>query len=125
MSRIDLRFAEIHAPLFLLGDKGKNLGTKLDPKKQTGLTLVYDRAEKELLVSYLDMEAIIPATNVVSMLPMKAEKKVAAKAVKAAQKDDTLTGKPIEAQVSTPQTHVHAGPGHGQTGQEPVKGKGK
>lgn len=123
MSKIDLRFAEIHAPLFLMGEKGTNLGTKLDPAKRKGLKLVYDRGEKELLVSFEGMSAIIPATNVVSMLEVQSTKKVSAAAVKAAQKEDTPTGQPIVAQVSGPQLHVHAGPGHGQTGQDAPKAK--
>ena len=132
MSKIDLVFAEIHAPLFLLGDKGKNLGTKLDVKAKAGLKLVYDRDEKELHVSYMGMNAIVPVTNVASMLeaPPKPKTKLTAAEVKEAQKADTPTGapKPFDpnaAQVSTPQSHVHAGPGAGQTGQESPKERKK
>ena len=122
--KIDLRFAEIHAPLFLMGDKGMNLGTKLDPSKRTGLKLVYDRDAKELLVSFENMHAIVPATNVVSMIEAPAAKaaKVEPEAVRVAQKVDMPAfGTPITAQLETPQSHVHAGPGKGQTGQEMPK----
>jgi hypothetical protein len=61
---IYLEFAELHTPLFL---NGKNFGMKLIPGKTSGLTLAYNRAEKELLVSWMDKTAIIPSSNVVSM----------------------------------------------------------
>lgn len=124
MSKIDLRFAEIHAPLFLMGEKGTNLTTKLDPAKRKGLKLVYDRGEKELLVSFEGMSAIIPSTNIVSMMEVQSSsKKLDAKTLKALRKENTPTGQPIVAQVSGPQSHVHAGPGHGQTGQDAPKAK--
>lgn len=124
MAVLKLRFAEIHAPLFLMGDKGTNLGTKLDPAKRKGLTLEYDREEKELLVTFDNMEAIIPVTNVATMIPeTKETKKVAAKAEAAAKLDlatqaERATRPAVNAQVSGPQMHVHAGPGAGQTGQD-------
>lgn len=126
--KIDLRFAEIHAPLFLMGDKGVNLGSKLDPAKRKGLVLTYDREAAELLVSYQDMNAIVPVTNVVSMLEASGNSgKLDLDVVRRAQKADTpivvttQVAKPIEAQVSTPQSHVFAGPGAGQTGQDQFK----
>lgn len=131
MARIDLRFAEIHAPLFLMGNKGTNLGTKLDPTKRQGLKLVYDRTEKELIVTYEGMTAIVPATNVVSMLEiqpasdkMDQKAKETEKADRAAQAE-RATRPAVNAQVSSPQSHVHAGPGAGQTGQELAKERKK
>lgn len=138
---IALRFAELHAPLFMMGDKGNNLGAKLNAKEKKGLHLAYDTELDKLAVSYDGLFAFVNAANVATFLPThdhvgemietyfpelapKLKGKVSAKAVKDAQKADTPAGKPIEAQVATPQSHVHAGPGAGQTGQEPVGKKG-
>lgn len=113
MSRIQLKFAELHAPLFLFGDKGgKNLGYKLDVSKIKGLVLEYDREEKELHVTWEGMTSFTPATNIVSMVEGQAGP--APKLVG----DTTQRVIPQSAQVSTPFGHVHAGPGQGQTGQE-------
>lgn len=68
--KIELEFAELHNPLFL---SGSNLQMKLIPGTakhgKEGLTLFYDREEKELLVYYKDRMAIIPSSNVSSMTP--------------------------------------------------------
>src|ERR1017187_6539760 len=63
---IPLSFAELHNPLFVAGT---NMQLKLDPIKRTGLVLVYDRTEKELLVTYNGTLAIVPCSNVASMTP--------------------------------------------------------
>lgn len=108
---IELEFAEVHSPLFIkTGEKtGKNLGQKLSGNHHKGLTLAYDREAGELLVTYEGREAIVPMQNVACMWP--AAERPAAKPAEEAK----APGKPIEAQVSTPQSHVHAGPGHGKT----------
>lgn len=105
---ISMKFAELHTPLFLAK---KNLGTRLDREKHGmhSLKLVYDRAEKELLVTWNDETAIIPTTNVVSMI--EGTPLAHLNAVQAPK------GK-IEAQVATPQMHVFAGEGHGKTGKD-------
>jgi hypothetical protein len=113
MTKIDLKFAELHAPLFLAGT---NLQLKLDPTRRTGLKLVYDRAEKELLVTWQNQLAIVPVGNVASMTPAGVEVAKPEPMVVVEKARPRVT-----AQVSTPQSHVHAGPGHGDTGQ----GKGK
>ncbi len=114
--RIDLKFAELHSPLFLAGT---NLQLKLDPTKRTGLKLVYDRAEKELLVTWNGETAIVPTTNVSSMTPADEPKKAPVLMTKPETKHpDPDMARPRTAQVNTPQSHVHAGPGHGDTGQE-------
>lgn len=110
--KLDLEFAELHNPLFLAGT---NLQMKLDPTKRSGLTLVYDRAEKELLVTYNGKVAIVPASNVSSMTPHGPRTAGVTKVA------GLPAGLKATAQVSTPQSHVHAGPGHGTTGQD--KGK--
>lgn len=115
--KIDLDFAELHAPLFLAGT---NLQMKLDPSKRRGLTLVYDRGEKELLVTWAGRQAIVPLSNVASMTPSD---EVTIKMVTPEQLIKASAKAKPAAQVSTPQSHVHAGPGHGSTGQEPPKGK--
>ena len=100
---VPLKHAELHNPLFL---SGTNLQMKLDPSKRDGLDLVYDREEKELLVTYKDDTAIIPSSNVASMIPGTVVKP------KAITHHAVAT---IKAQVSTPQDHVFAGPGQGKT----------
>lgn len=107
MSKIDICFAELHNSLF---HAGKNFGLKLDPTKLTGLGLVYDRAEKELLVSWQGKTAIVPAGNIGSMT----EGKVEARIQVAPPSQVGIKG----AQVETPMSHVHAGQGHGKVGKE-------
>ncbi len=120
--KVDLEFVELHSPLFMSDHKqlGKNFGTKIDHKKHPGMTLVYDRVEKELLVSHGGREAIIPLTNVVSMTP-SILKVLPLEQPKVA--DPELARPRATAQVSTPTSHVFAGKGHGETGQEKPKGK--
>jgi hypothetical protein len=109
--RTPIEWAELHAPLFLAGT---NLQQKLDPKKRTGLVMEYDEDKRHLYVMYNECVARVPETSVLSMVELKL--KVAPRAVANAE---PFRG---EAQVSTPQSHVFAGMGHGQTGQEePVK----
>ena len=66
MSVISIVFAELHTPLFLAG---KNFGSKLQPNQTSGLTLFYNRKEKELIVVYNGQGAIIPAPSIASMTP--------------------------------------------------------
>lgn len=104
---IDLKFVELHNPLFL---GGKNFGTKLDPGKLAGLALKYDRAEKELLVSWCGKTGIIPSSGVACM-------EAGLPDVKASQHTHPIVaGIAASAQVETPMSHVHAGYGHGKTG---------
>jgi hypothetical protein len=60
-----LKYAELLVPLFLAG---KNFNTKLEPLKYAGLELSYDRAEKELHVSWNGEKGIVPCTNVAVMV---------------------------------------------------------
>lgn len=105
--RTKISWAELHAPLFL---NGTNLGQKLDHKTKGGVIMEYDEEKRHLYVSYGGATARVPETSVLTMVEKTAEVVpiVVAKP----------TGKPIEAQVSTPQGHVHAGKGHGKTGLE-------
>lgn len=107
MSKIDLKFAELHNALFLAG---KNFGLKLDPSKLAGLKLVYDRAEKELLVHWGEEVGIVPSSNIASM--------VAGIAIAKAPSVHPIAAGKIVAQVSSPMDHVFAGPGAGKTGKD-------
>lgn len=109
--QLEIKFAELHAPLFLAGT---NLQMKLDPTKRVGLKLIYDRGEKELIVQWNGHEAIVPISNVASMTAKTVE---LIKPVPTAPHPELARGK-ITAQVSTPQSHVFAGAGHGDTGQK-------
>lgn len=113
--KIELSFAELHNPLFLAGT---NLQMKLQPEKRTGLKLTYDRAEKELLVEWQGQTAIVPSSNISSMTP-----KLILNPAKIEPQAPTPELARRSAQVSTPQSHVHAGPGHGDTGQEKPRAK--
>ena len=63
---LNLKFAELHGPLFL---SGVNFGNKLDIAKRSDLKLCYDRDNQELLVTFKSTLAIIPSSNIVSMTP--------------------------------------------------------
>ena len=114
MSKIDIEFAELHSPLFIkTGEKsGKNLGQKLSDNHHKGLTLAYDREHEELLVSYGDRTAIVPKHNVASMWEAETGDKPVTGNIIVSKEKPVPT---FQAQVSTPQSHVHAGPGHGKT----------
>lgn len=106
MEELELKFVELHSPLFL---SGTNLGVKLDPSKRTGMILSYFREDKELHVFWNKETAIIPTTNVVAMVPGKA-------AMHIPQHTHPIVAGISSAQVETPYGHVHAGPGHGKKG---------
>ncbi len=107
--QIDLEFAELHSPLFL---GGKNHQMKLTAGERSGLRLVYDRTEKELLVFFeaQKAEAIVPSSNVSSMTPKRVDK--VEPEVKPAPVSVASVAR--TAQVSTPQSHVFAGEGKGK-----------
>lgn len=114
--RTKIVWAELHAPLFL---NGTNLGQKLDHKTKGGVTMEYDEAKRHLFVSYNGKIARIPETSVLTMV----EAPVTQPGV-VVQRNTVVTPMafdPNAAQVETPMSHVHAGPGHGQTGQEKPK----
>ena len=104
--KIKINFAELHNPLFLAG---KNFQTKLDPGKTGGLTMEYDRAEKELLVHWEGQTGIIPSSNIACMTEGEVK-------VKAPQHTHPIVAGIQGAQVSTPFGHVFEGPGSGKTG---------
>lgn len=108
MYKVDLKYAELHNPLFLAG---KNFGLKLDLDHISNLKLVYDREEKELLVHWQGKVGIIPSSNVACMVQ-----------VDELPKEEPVQQHPTQqlvrpsAQVESPQSHVFAGPGAGKTG---------
>jgi hypothetical protein len=97
-----IKFAELHSPLFL---GGTNLQLKLDPARRTGIQMVYDQIEKELLVTWNNETAIVPTSNVASMVVGEAK----------VRSLPTPPPKKIEAQVETPQSHVFGGEGKGKS----------
>ncbi len=104
----EVGFAMLHTPLFL---GGKNLSEKLDKFHRKELEMVYDKKEMELVVTWNKKTARIPSTNVAYYIPGEpVDRKV-----------DQIThpmvaGALVNAQVETPMSHVHAGPGKGKTG---------
>ena len=113
MPKIDLSFAELHAPMFL---NGISWGVKLFNKQAKGeLELNYDQENAELHVTQVStgIIAIVPTPNVISMTP-KAKKKDlgVAPALQNQHVTDaavgTQRGRPKSAQVQTPHDHVFA-----------------
>ncbi len=111
--KIDLEFAELHSPLFL---GGKNHQMKLTAGARTKLQLVYDRAEKELLVFWDEgqHEAIVPVSNVSSMTPKRVDKVEPEVEPEVKPAPVSVASVARTAQVSTPQSHVFAGEGKGK-----------
>jgi hypothetical protein len=110
MTKIDIKFAELKSPLFFAGT---NWGLKLDPgksSKHSVMILVYDRQEKELIISIGEKLCIIPSSNVNSMEIGKPEMSVPQ------YTHPIVAGRLQTAQVESPMSHVHAGEGHGKTG---------
>ena len=106
---IPVRYARLHSPLFMSGSSGgKNLGDKLECSQQTPqLSLFWDRANRELHVKWQTEMTIVTEANVANYTPgerFHKEAQVGSPITKAA---------PFTAQVSGPQSHVFAGPGHG------------
>lgn len=106
MSQIEIGFAILHDDLFL---GGKNHGKRMDPHRHGGLKLIYDRPEKELLVTWNGATAIVPSSNISSMtIGAPTDRKVT-------QIASPMVAGIGSAQVETPMGHVHAGPGRGKT----------
>lgn len=111
---VELEFAELHAPLFL---GGKNHQLKLTAGAKTGIRLVYDRGEKELLVYWTSPNgkahlAIVPASTVLSMWPKTLDEPIPIKPKPPKVERPTARA---TAQVSSPTGHVFEGPGKGKS----------
>lgn len=104
MEPMELKFVELHTPIFLAGT---NMGLKLDPGKRQGLKLEYYRDMQELHVFYKDEMAIVPLPNVASLVPGKPKMPLA-------QVSHPMLASIGSAQVETPSSHVHAGMGKGR-----------
>ncbi len=102
---IPVRFARLHSPLFF---GGKNHGDKLEITQQTPqLSMFWDRANRELHVRWMTEETIVTEANVANYTPGE-------RFHKESQFGSAISKTvPFTAQVSGPQSHVFAGPGHG------------
>ncbi len=107
-SRIPVEMVCLHASyMHSCGVTGKNMPEKLDAKVDKAITMIYDRENKELEVTWGGKIAFIPDTNIKAYFVKDQESPSVARKVVAVGK--------IQAQVSTPQDHVFAGPGAGKT----------
>lgn len=108
---IELKFAELHIPLFLAGI---NFGTKLDTVKRP-IKLIYDRKEKEMIIFHNGIVGIIPASNLATMTPVNPAELIQlygldqVKQPAPVQAATPTRGRP-KAQVSTPTSHVFETP---------------
>jgi hypothetical protein len=122
MEQMNLRFVELHTPLFV---GGTNLGAKLDSRKRTGLRLVRDFKNQELIVIWNQELSQIPwNSNVANSIAFKKDQEKILETLipaeinvlpYAAQQSHPMTAGIGSAQVETPFGHVHAGPGKGKT----------
>lgn len=92
--QIDLKFVELHTPLFLAG---ANCGLKLDIKRRP-IKLTYDLEKNQLYVIYQNELAIIPHGNIATLNPIDSKAAIALLGIK----DDTVQ---ISANVPT-SSHV-------------------
>lgn len=110
---IEVGFAELHDTIFV---GGHNLTNKLDTRAKAGLKLEYDKKEKELIVTWNKVTSHVPSTNIKHYIPGPAADR---RIVQSAH--PMVASVSGTAQVETPMSHVHAGHGHGKTGQKAVK----
>ncbi len=112
MAKIDIKFAELHSPLFLVGT---NHGLKLHNGNK-GMALVYDDEKDMLYVFYKEQVALVK--SYASLTPEKtADIKMEvpkAKPVASIVNPDAAPKARVKAQVSGPQEHVFQGPGSGK-----------
>src|SRR5271166_5532583 len=109
MSSVEVTFAKLHDPLFF---GGKSFGLRLEPNVCGGLKMAYDKDDKELIVQWQGQTAHIPSTNIASYCTGPAVDRMIHQ-VAAPQVANIGS-----AQVETPMSHVHAGPGAGKTGKK-------
>lgn len=122
--RTEIEWAEVHSPIFLKTRHGTgiNLGQKLDPSKRKGLILTYDEDKRHLFVTFEGKTARVPEASVLSMIETEVSKVTV---LTMPSNKPIESGKPIEAQVDTPMSHVFAGAGKGKTGLEEAFEKAK
>lgn len=105
--KINLEFVELCAPLFLAG---KNCSTKIMANEKTGFTLVYDRTEKEVLITYNGKTGIVPFARCEHVTPIQ-DAAVLKPEASVPQQQVGKTGKfnanpSAKAQVGSPTSHV-------------------
>jgi hypothetical protein len=105
--RTPVEFAALHAPHFHLS--GANLTDKLDTRSRAGMKLEWEDERRRLYVTWQGCEMMVPEANV-KALAFHAPKKINP----VTTPPSTLEGRK-SAQVSTPQSHVFAGVGHGKS----------
>lgn len=108
MDPVTVKYAELHNPLFL---GGKNFGLKLDPSKLNGLSLSYDYSKEQLLVKWNKTEDIARVHKPNVAYHIEGEVKIRAEINMA----HPMVANIGAAQVETPMSHVHSGPGKGKT----------
>lgn len=111
--KTEIEWFEVHAPLFI---NGCNLGVKIDRKTKGGVGIWYDEEKRHLFVTYNGKTARIPEPSILSMIEA-----APATQPKIVVNQGVASFNPHAAQVESPMSHVHAGLGHGQTGQEAPK----
>lgn len=116
MSLIDVYRADLHDVVFV---GGMNLTQKLDTRQRAGTkrvdALQWDEEEDELVVTHQGEVGRMPHTGVKIYFTVDDNPNEAKVVEKSPHKDQKMPdiGK---AQVSTPQSHVFAGPGAGKVG---------
>lgn len=129
--RTKIRWAEVHSDVFIgttaHGQKGVNLGKKLDVSQREGLVMEYDEIKRHLFVTMNERTVRIPEPSILSMIEGEGRPAIfdfAAQNKKNAEEGEARrkAGK-LDAQVATPQSHVFAGQGSGKTGIEEARKK--
>lgn len=67
---INIRFAQLHNPLFIAG---KNFKERLDPNETKGLHISFDDEGKRLFVEWNGVVGVVPESNISNMIPSKPE----------------------------------------------------
>ncbi len=104
---VAVSFARLHEDLFF---GSKSFGKRLDVGAHTGLKMTYDRDDNELTVRWNGATAHIPSANIASYSTDAAKDRGLT-----AVHHPMVAGAMASAQVETPMSHVHAGPGKGKT----------
>lgn len=105
---INIRSVRLHSTIFV---GGRNLSDKIAAKPD--LILEYDRKEKELHVTFQGETAIVPSTNINSMVLQ-----IEADTIRSEPRVEIPFSTKTTAQIDSPMAHVFAGPGAGKTGKE-------
>ncbi len=98
-----LSFLHTHTNLFV---GRKNMPEKIKSFEIKDIEMSYDAKNGLVLVTYNGETALVPLSNVAAMIAEPAEAKK--------QPPLKVATQPVEAQVSSPSSHVFAGPGKGQ-----------